>query len=120
MAGSGASDAPVVVAYDGSPAARQAVVDVAKFIGGHPTLVVTVWEEGLAEYVPASSSMAPDPLSPLPPVVDPGVSREVDHQMHDQAERVAREGAALARSVGLDPQPLALPDEGNVARTILT
>ena len=51
--------------------------------------------------------------------IDPEVSLELDHAFHQHAERVSREGAALARSLGLDAQPLALPDEGNVAKTIL-
>jgi nucleotide-binding universal stress UspA family protein len=35
------------------------------------------------------------------------------------AERVSRDGAELARSLGLDAEPLAVPDAGDVAGTIL-
>jgi nucleotide-binding universal stress UspA family protein len=118
MASGGAGKAPVVVAYDGSPAARQAVVDAAKIVGSCPVLVVTVWEEGLA-YVGTLAPIQADGLS-MDPMVDPEVAREVDHGLHQHAERVSGEGAALARSLGLDAQQLALPDEGNVAETILT
>ena len=117
MASGGAGKAPVVIAYDGSPAARQAVVDAAKIVGSCPVLVVTVWEEGLA-YVGTLAPQA-DGLS-MAPMVDPEVARELDHGLHQQAEQVSGEGAALARSLGLDAQGLALPDEGNVAETILT
>ena len=117
MASGGADRAPVVVAYDGSAAARQAVVDAAKILGPCPVLVVTVWEEGLA-YV---SAPAPQALGlSMDPMVDPEVAREVDHGLHQHAEQVSGEGAALARSLGLDAQQLAMPDEGNVAETILT
>jgi nucleotide-binding universal stress UspA family protein len=118
MASGGAGKAPVVIAYDGSPAARQAVVDAAKIVGSCPVLVVTVWEEGLA-YVGALAPQA-DGLSMAAPMVDPEVAREVDHGLHQHAEQVSGEGAALARSLGLDAQQLAMPDEGNVAETILT
>ena len=117
MASGGAGKAPVVIAYDGSPAARQAVVDAAKIVGSCPVLVVTVWEEGLA-YVGTLAPRA-DGLN-MVPMVDPEVAREVDHGLHQHAEQVSGEGAALARSLGLDAQQLALPDEGNVADTILT
>jgi nucleotide-binding universal stress UspA family protein len=115
MAGSGAGAGPVLIAYDGSPAARQAVVDAAKILGSRRILVVTVWEEGLAyERAP----MPPDGIT-ISPTVEPAVALELDHAIHAYAEQISQEGAALARSLGLDAQPLALPDEGNVARTIL-
>jgi nucleotide-binding universal stress UspA family protein len=56
----------------------------------------------------------------MSPVVDPGVALEIDRSVHDQAERVSQEGAALAKSLGLEAEPLAVPDERDVARTILT
>jgi nucleotide-binding universal stress UspA family protein len=117
-AGSGAGEALVVIAYDGSPAARQAVVDAAKIIGRCQILIVTVWEEGLA-YAPSPAS--PDAFSGMTatPMVDPGTAQEVDQEVHHHAERVSSEGAALARSLGLDAASLAAPDEGNIARTIL-
>ncbi len=104
----------VVIAYDGSSAARQAVVDAAKILGSTSVLVVTVWEEGLAYVAPAG----PDMLM-TPPMTDPNTALEVDRALHGHAERVSQEGAKLARSIGLDAQPLAVPDEGNIARTIL-
>jgi nucleotide-binding universal stress UspA family protein len=78
--------------------------------------VVTVWEEGLA-YVP--------PLAPtegtmtMAPMVDPGVAREIDRSAHDHAASVSQDGATLANSLGLEAQPLAVPDERDVAKTIL-
>jgi nucleotide-binding universal stress UspA family protein len=78
-------------------------------------LVLTVWEEGLAYVAPP----APTEGMMMSPMVDPGVALEVDRSVHDHAERVCQEGAALAKSLGLDAQPLAVPDEGDVARTIL-
>jgi nucleotide-binding universal stress UspA family protein len=52
-------------------------------------------------------------------MVDPAAF-EPDRAVEDRAERVSSEGAELARSLGLDAEPLlASPDEGDAARTIL-
>lgn len=56
----------------------------------------------------------------MSPMVDPGVALEVDRSVHDNAERVSQEGAALAKTLGLEAQALAVPDELDVAKTILT
>jgi nucleotide-binding universal stress UspA family protein len=104
-----------IVAFDGSPAARQAVNEAAKILGSYRILVVTVWEPGLAYAGPAG----PPDEGIVAPVVDPGVALEIDRAIHDQAEATSREGAALANSLGLDAHPLAAPDEGTVANTIL-
>lgn len=106
----------MVIAFDGSPAARRAIEEAARVFRSSHVLVVTIWEEGLAYATP------PAPLDgmAMAPVVDPGVAQEVDRSVHDHADRVSSEGAALAKSLGLDAQPLAVPDERDVARTILT
>ena len=96
-----------IVAFDGSPAARRAVAEAGKVLSSCRILVVTVWEEGLAYAVSAG---APDPIIMTPPV-EPDVALEVDREVHDEAERVSREGTELAKSHGLDAQPLAMPAE---------
>jgi nucleotide-binding universal stress UspA family protein len=112
----------VIVAFDGSPAARRAIADAAKILGSCRVLVVTVWEESLAYAGPPagpSYDMLADEMMVATPTVDPGVALEIDHGRHEQAEQVAREGSALARSLGLDASPLAVPEEGKTARTLL-
>jgi nucleotide-binding universal stress UspA family protein len=106
----------VIIAFDGSPAARRAIEEAAKVFRSSHVLVVTIWEEGLAYATP------PAPLDgmAMAPVVDPEVALEVDRSVHDHANRVSSEGAALAQSLGLEAQPLAVPDERDIARTILT
>jgi nucleotide-binding universal stress UspA family protein len=107
---------PVLIAYDGSPAARQAVVDAAKILRPGRALVVTVWEAGLAYATPA---MPPDGMT-MTPMVDPATALGVDRDIHQHAETVSRDGAALAASLGLDAEPLAVPDDdGSVSETIL-
>jgi nucleotide-binding universal stress UspA family protein len=115
MADRSAGQAVVIVAYDGSPAARQAIVDSGKILGPSRMLVATVWEEGLAYAGPVMPS---DGIT-VTPMVDPGTAFEVDRAVQNRAERVAREGAELARSLGLEAEPLAVTDEGDVAESIL-
>jgi nucleotide-binding universal stress UspA family protein len=110
-----AAEQPVLVAYDGSPASRQAIAETAKLLHSRPAVVVTVWEAGLAY---ETASLPPDGMM-IAPMVEPGAALEVDRAVHDQAERVAREGADLARSLGLDAEPVAVPDEADIAHTIV-
>src|SRR5436309_15603386 len=105
----------VLIAYDGSAAAREAVRVAAKLMGACHMLVVTVWEDGLAY---AAQPMAPDQMA-MTPMVNPEVAHDVDHGMHQHAERVCHSGADLARSLGVAADPLAVPDEGNVSATFL-
>ena len=51
--------------------------------------------------------------------MDSAVAQEVDDASQAHADRVAGEGAALARSLGLQAEALAVADEGNVADAIV-
>jgi nucleotide-binding universal stress UspA family protein len=105
----------VLIAYDGSDAARQAVRVAARLMGACHMLVVTVWEEGLAY---AAQPMAPDQMA-MTPMVNPEVAQDVDRGMHEHADRVSRSGAEMARSLGVTADAIAVPDEGNISATIL-
>jgi nucleotide-binding universal stress UspA family protein len=107
-------DGPILIAFDGSAAARQAVSDAARLMRPRRTLVLTVWEAALAYATVASS-----PDVGMTPTVDPSTVLMVDDELRRQAERVSGEGAELARSLGLDAEPLVVPDSGDVARAIL-
>jgi nucleotide-binding universal stress UspA family protein len=109
-----APDGPILIAFDGSAAARQAVTDTAWFAQPRRALVLTVWEAALAY-----AMVAPSPDVTIAPAVDPSTVLDMDHELGRRAERIAGEGAELARSLGLDAQPLATPGGGNVASTIL-
>jgi len=51
--------------------------------------------------------------------VDSAAAQEVDDASQAHADRVAEEGAALAKSLGLQAEALAEADEGNVADAIV-
>jgi nucleotide-binding universal stress UspA family protein len=110
-----AVDGPILIAFDGSDAAQRAIADAARLLAPRQALVVTVWESGLAY---AMSDVRPDGMIATP-ALDPEVAMNVDREVRSRAGRVADEGAELARSLGLDAQPIAVPDERDVPETIL-
>jgi nucleotide-binding universal stress UspA family protein len=106
----------VVFAYDGSPAAADAIRAAAGLVGPCAAVVATVWEEGLAvtSLLPSGEfGMAPGPI-------DVETALEVDEAVEANAARLAAEGAALARAAGFDPaEPVAVADEVSVAETLV-
>jgi nucleotide-binding universal stress UspA family protein len=106
---------PVLVAYDGSEVSKAALRQAAELLPERPAVLATVWEPGLA-VLPAPAS---DPLGAgsLPP--DPETMEAVDRAQHEHAERVAQQGAELARSLGLRVEAHAVPDEVDVADTLI-
>jgi nucleotide-binding universal stress UspA family protein len=108
--------APVLIAYDGSDAARRAVRDAAELLGPRRVLVLTVWEPSIAYYSADLSPAGPD-LSPVPVDIE-GVHR-IEGELRVHAERTAADGIALAKSVGLDAEAVTVADEVDVADTIV-
>jgi nucleotide-binding universal stress UspA family protein len=108
--------APILIGYDGSDTARRAVHEAAELFGSRRALVVTVWEPGLAY---EASAMTADPTGQGPEPVDSAAAQEVDDASQAHADRVAEDGAALANSLGLQAEALAVADEGNVADAIV-
>jgi nucleotide-binding universal stress UspA family protein len=86
-------DGPVMFAYDGSTQAREAIRQAGRQLrNGRRAIVLTLWEPF------AALPFAGAPM--VPPVgFDDGTERE--------AQRVADEGASLARASGFDAEPLA-------------
>jgi nucleotide-binding universal stress UspA family protein len=107
-------EAPVVIAYDGSEVSRAALREAAALFPGRPAVIVTVWE-------PALATMAvgpPDALS-MSMMPDPATVEAVDRVQREHASDVVAEGAELANSLGLAAEPQAVPDERDVAETVI-
>jgi nucleotide-binding universal stress UspA family protein len=97
----------IVIAYDGSPAARAAVREAALLFASHRVVILTVWEAGLEELM-----LVPDPAgigSTMLPF-DPGAVEAVQHASEDRAGEIAKDGVALASSVGLDAEGVRMRD----------
>ena len=107
--------APVLIAYDGSEVSRAAVRHAAELFAGRPAVLATVWEPGLA----AAAVGPPDTIGMGPLPLDRGTVEAVDRGQREHAEAVADDGAEFARSVGLAAEPHAVPDEFDVADTLI-
>jgi nucleotide-binding universal stress UspA family protein len=106
---------PVVIGYDGSPAAQRAVQQTLALVQPRPVLVVTVWEPG------RTFELMTVPTGSLLPtaVVDIRAALELDEKLYENATRTAEQGADLARQAGLEAQALVVADELTVADTLV-
>ena len=105
--------APILIAYDGSLAARGAIARAAALFPGRSAVVATVWESSLAALVPDPGGLG----GPTVPI-DVEATAEVDELMRRRAAGLAAEGAERAREAGLDARPVSIEDGGNVAETL--
>jgi nucleotide-binding universal stress UspA family protein len=105
---------PVLIGFDGTPAATQALREAAALFAPRPAVVVVVWEAGRA------FDLLEVPVLDLPAAgVDLRTAFELDQAVYEQAQRLAQQGAALARDLGLETDGLAVADEITVADTLL-
>ena len=102
---------PVLLCYDGSPAARAAIDTAAGVLAPAPAVVLHAWH-------PLSRILLKSPFfEPPGPFVGPAA--ELDAPGREAAERLAAEGAAAARDAGLDATPLVEIREHGAWRTIV-
>src|SRR6185437_14787977 len=83
----------ILIAYDGSDDAKAAIEHVASLVSGQPATVVTVWEpyvQILTRYPTAGAMMAGEDTT------------RMDDASSASADEKAEEGAALARSHGIE------------------
>jgi nucleotide-binding universal stress UspA family protein len=104
----------VVIGYDGSPVADRAVAEAAGLLAPRPALVVVVWEAGRG-----FEAAWPVGLEAPVPVLDIRTALELEEAFYEAAERTARQGAALAMSMGLQAESLVVADDISVADTLI-
>jgi nucleotide-binding universal stress UspA family protein len=104
--------APVVLGYDGSKLARAAVRQIAALFPGRRIILATVWE-------PALAVMAVDTEFGGAAPIDPETVETIDRSQLEHALEIAEQGAELARTLGLEAEPHAVPDATNVADTLI-
>ena len=90
----------VLIAYDGSDHARRAVERAGAVLRPGRAVVICVWAP-LREAAPAAT------LGASAGLVLAG-ARELDEAARERAERLAGEGAELARTAGLEAEPRAV------------
>jgi len=108
---------PVLIAYDGSPAAERGITDAAHLLVERRALVLVVWRSGLGFEslgIPATPGLPPT-------LIDIPTALEIDESQHEGAERLARKGARMARDAGFDAEALVVADarEASVSGTIV-
>lgn len=90
---------PVLLCYDGSPDAGEAIDRAGEIIGGGPALVLYAWLPPSALLLQGRVVGEAHPLGPA--------VAEFDAAAEEEAERVAADGAAIAKRAGFDAIPLA-------------
>ena len=109
---------PIVIAYDGSPAAEHAVREAGALLAARPALVVVVWKQGLGFEL----LELPTATIGLPPArIDIRTGLEFDDAMRERAQLLARKGAGVARDSGFEAEGLAIAEDvdADVAEAIL-
>ena len=99
----------ILIAYDGSPDAKEAIKRAGELMRGRPAAVVTVWEQFEDMVTRVGAAM---PIG----AVD---YADADRSYEGQARRRAEEGAKLARDAGLKAQARICLRSGSIAETIL-
>jgi nucleotide-binding universal stress UspA family protein len=106
---------PVVVAFDGSAEALEAVRTAGALFPDRLVLVVTVWEPGLAmAMTPTGDIGSTAYVPPTPEEVE-----VVDRAQRDHARATADAGAQLAIDAGANAEAVPVPDAVNVAETVV-
>ncbi len=114
--GPAARSGPLIIGFDGTPAARNALREAAALFPGHRALVVVVWEPGRTfDAVDLPVKGAEAPLS----AVDLGGPAALDRALGEGAGDLARTGAALADRAGLRARGLAMAAQAGVADTLV-
>ena len=89
-------DGPALIAYDGSPAAREAIAAAGQLLAGRPALVVHAWESPL-RHSATGRAMSRAPLFEISEMTE-----DLEAWLGEAAEATVREGVELAQSVGFD------------------
>jgi nucleotide-binding universal stress UspA family protein len=103
------ADGPLLLCYEGSEDATQAIEHAGRVLGGRDALVVTVWQPTPALSGFASAGSTDSTFDFV----------EVDRAAADLSERVARDGVRIAHQAGLHAKPVAVEASGPVWRTIV-
>jgi nucleotide-binding universal stress UspA family protein len=110
---------PLIIAFDGTPAAERAIREAAALLGRRPAVVAVVWKAGLA----FALTELPTATIGLPPApIDVRTAVEIDEHNYESARDLARQGAGLARELGLEADPLVVAEdpETPIAETIVS
>jgi nucleotide-binding universal stress UspA family protein len=109
MAATKEDERPLVLCYDGSREAKDALGFAARRLPRAHALVVTVWK-------PISEALMAVSLGPAPLISDP---TDADDRQRRAAEELAREGARRASDAGLRAEPLVVRAKDTIWEAIV-
>jgi nucleotide-binding universal stress UspA family protein len=89
------SEAPILICFDGSDEARRAIEQAGAILGGGHAVVLNTWE---LLTVPVGGYGLEDFAVGVP-------VREVEDASRERAQKLAADGAELARAQGFDAEP---------------
>jgi nucleotide-binding universal stress UspA family protein len=95
-------DGPIVIGYDGSDGAREAIAVAARLVSGRPAVVVHGWTSPVRRTFTGESLLD----APLDEIQE--VASSLDELFGGEADDVAGEGAELARTHGMEARALAV------------
>jgi nucleotide-binding universal stress UspA family protein len=98
----------VVICYDGSKHAAQAIDFAASLLPGATALVVTAW-------TPILQAVMAVTLGPAPPISDPV---DADERQRRTAEQLAHDGARRATQAGMKAEAVAVRASGRIWEAI--
>ncbi|MEA2372338.1 MAG: hypothetical protein QOH12_2732 [Solirubrobacteraceae bacterium] len=102
---------PILLAYDGSPQARQALARAGELLRG-PALVVHVYSA--PQSAPPAPTLGAGLTLPIEPVFleDPALTEVLEERARTRAANVAAEGVELARAAGFDAEAEIVMGDG--------
>jgi nucleotide-binding universal stress UspA family protein len=110
----GGGDGPIILAYDGSDEAREAIAVTARLFERRSAVVVHVWES------PVQHTLSGRALSAAPLGEIREITSDLDAILASVAASTVEDGAALARGAGLRATGEALESSTGIWRTIST
>jgi nucleotide-binding universal stress UspA family protein len=111
MSARDAGAAPVVVGYDGSPSADQAVRAAGGLLTGRRARVVVVWKVGLGFELVELPTLS---LGLPPASLDIRTALEIDQELAEKAQRLASRGTQLAAEAGFEADGVAIAEDLHV------
>ena len=105
-------DGPALIAYDGSPAANEAIAAAGRLLPGRTVLVVHAWESPLRHSV-SGRALSGAPLAEMRAVTD-----DFETWLRDEAEATVEDGVGLARKAGLEASGEAVESRSSAWRVL--
>ena len=106
-------DGPALIAYDGSPAADEAIAAAGRLLPGRPALVIHAWESPLRHSV-SGRALTGAPLAEMRAVSD-----DFETWLREAADATVEDGVGLAREAGLEASGEAVESSSAAWRVLI-